>query len=155
VNGQNLTLIELLLQYGADPNKQENFEIGENTPFHKAVEKNLVDAVSLLLRFGGDPTIKNKAGFSSLHIAARDGRIEIVKLLINAGVEPTIRDKYGFNPSYWAKQNKHHDLLKYLGDPLKISKEEFYDHMQQVWAVDGFKPGGKKKGKKGKGKKKK
>ena len=150
-----MTLIELLLQYGADPNKQENFEIGENTPFHKAVEKNMIDAVSLLLRFGGDPTIKNKAGFSCLHIAARDGRAEIVKALIAAGVEPTIRDKYGFNPSYWAKQNKHHDLLKYLGDPLKITKEEFYDHMQQCWAVDGFKPGGGKKGKKGKGKKKK
>ena len=150
-----MTLVEVLLQYGADPNKQENFEVGENTPFHKAVEKNMIDAVQLFLRYGGDPTIKNKAGFSNLHIAARDGHLEIVKCLVTAGVEPAIRDKYGFNPAYWAKQNRHADVLKYLGDPLKISKEEFYDHMQQVWAVDGFKPGGGKKGKKGKGKKKK
>jgi ankyrin repeat protein len=150
-----MTLMEMLLQYGADPNKQENFEIGENTPFHRAVEKNLLAAVNLFLRYGGDPTVKNKAGFSALHIAAKDGFAEIVKVLVAAGVEPSIRDKYGFNPAYWAKQNKHHDLLKYLGDPMKISKEEFYDYMQQCWEVDGFKPGGKKKGKKGKGKKKK
>jgi hypothetical protein len=45
--------------------------------------------------------------------------------------------------------------LKYLGEPLKISKEEFYDHMMSVWEAHDFKPGGKKKGKKGKGKKKK
>ena len=129
-----MTLVEVLLQYGADPNQAENHEIGKNTPFHKAVEKNMYDAVQLFLRYGGDPTIKNKAGFTTLHIAAKEGRGEIVKLLVTAGVEPTIRDSYGFNPSYWAKQNKHHDLLKYLGEPMKISKEEFYDHMQTVWA---------------------
>ncbi len=145
----------MLLQYGADPNKQENHEIGKNTPFHKAVEKNLLDAVKLFLAYGGDPTVKNKVGFTALHIAARDGHTEIVKQLVAAGVETTIRDNYGFNPSYWAKQNKHQELLKYLGDPMKITKEEFYDHMQQVWELHGFKPGGKKKGKKGKGKKKK
>ncbi len=114
----------------------------------------MLDAVNLFLRYGGDPTIKNKAGFSSLHIAAREGRGEIVKVLVAAGVEPSIRDSYGFNPAYWAKQHKHHDLLKYLGEPMKITKEEFYDHMKQVWELHGFKPGGKK-GKKGKGKGKK
>jgi len=55
-----MTLIEILLQYRADPNKQENHEIGKNTPFHKAVEKNMFDAVQLILRYGGDPTVKNK-----------------------------------------------------------------------------------------------
>ena len=55
-----MTLIEILLQYRADPNTQENHEIGKNTPFHKAVEKNMFDAVQLILRYGGDPTVKNK-----------------------------------------------------------------------------------------------
>jgi ankyrin repeat protein len=151
-----MTIIELLLQYGADPNKQENHEIGKNTPFHKAVEKNLYDACSLFMNYGGDPTIKNKSGFSCLHIAARDGRLEIAKLLVASGVEVAIRDNFGFNPSYWAKQNNHHELLKYLGEPLKVTKEEFYDHMQEVWKQHDFKPSGKGKKKKGgKGKKKK
>ena len=108
------------------------------------------------MQFGGDPTIKNKSGFTALHVAAREGRVEIAKLLVASGVEPAIRDSYGFNPAYWAKQNNHTEVLKYLGDPLKITKEEFYDHMQEVWKQHDFKPGGKKKGKKGgKGKKKK
>ena len=47
------------------------------------------------------------------------------------------------------------EVLKYLGEPLKITKEKFYDQIQEVWKQHDFKPGGKKKGKKGgKGKKK-
>ena len=67
------------------------------------MEKNLYDACELLMQYGGDPTIKNKSGFSALHIAAREGRADIAKLLVASGVEPAIRDSYGFNPAYWAK----------------------------------------------------
>lgn len=63
----------------------ENHEIGANTPMHKATEKNMIDVVDMFLSYGGDPTLKNKAGFTCLHIAAREGRAEIVKLLVNKG----------------------------------------------------------------------
>jgi len=63
----------------------------------------MIDIVDKFITFGGDPTIKNKAGFTSLHIAARDGRTEIVKLLLNKGVDPNIRDGFGFSAAYWAK----------------------------------------------------
>ena len=69
-------------------------------------------------------------------------------------MDPAIRDGYGFSASYWAKQNKHSACVELLPAPLKITKEEFYDHIQTVWEKHGFKPGGKKKKKKG-GKKKK
>ena len=52
---------------------------------HKATEKNMIDVVDMFLSYGGDPTLKNKAGFTCLHIAAREGRAEIVKLLVNKG----------------------------------------------------------------------
>lgn len=45
----------------------------------------MIDVVDLFINYGGDPTIKNKAGFTSLHIAARDGRTEIVKMLLAKG----------------------------------------------------------------------
>lgn len=45
----------------------------------------MIEVVDQFLNYGGDPTIKNKVGFTSLHIAARDGRAEIVKLLLNKG----------------------------------------------------------------------
>ena len=60
-------------------------EIGGNTAIHLATQKNMIDIVDKFITFGGDPTIKNKAGFTSLHIAARDGRVEIAKLLLNKG----------------------------------------------------------------------
>ena len=52
---------------------------------HKAAEKNMIDIIDKFIAYGGDPTIKNKAGFTSLHIAAREGKTEIVKLLLNKG----------------------------------------------------------------------
>ena len=74
----------------------------------------------------------------------------------NIGCDANIRDAYGFSAAYWAKQNKHNHICDLLPSPLKITKEEFYDHIQTVWDKHGFKPP-KKKGKKGgkKGKKKK
>lgn len=63
----------------------------------------MIDVVDMFINYGGDPTIKNKTGFTSLHIAARDGRTEIVKLLLNKGCDPNIRDNYGFSAAYWAK----------------------------------------------------
>ena len=40
VNAQNRTMIETLLNYGADPNIAENEEIGLNSPMHLAVGLN-------------------------------------------------------------------------------------------------------------------
>lgn len=45
----------------------------------------MIDVVDLFINYGGDPTIKNKVGFTSLHIAAREGKADIVKLLLNKG----------------------------------------------------------------------
>jgi ankyrin repeat protein len=62
-------------------------EIGGNTAMHRATEKNMIDVMQMFITYGGDPTVKNKAGFTCLHIAAREGRSEIVKLLINSGTD--------------------------------------------------------------------
>ena len=45
----------------------------------------MIDVIDMFIAYGGDPTIKNKAGFTALHIAAREGFRDIVKLLINKG----------------------------------------------------------------------
>ena len=76
------------------------------------------------------------------------------KLLINKGIDQNIRDKYGFTPSYWAKQSGHKDILLMMEPPLKISKEEYHEHMRSYWGAHNIKIGGGKKKKK-KGKKKK
>lgn len=53
---------------------------------HKATEKNMIEVMDKFIAYGGDPTIKNKSGFTCMHIAARDGKTEIVKLLLNKGI---------------------------------------------------------------------
>ena len=78
-------------------------------------------------------------------------------LLIEKGKDPEAEavDKYGFSASYWAKENGYIDILKILPAVKKMSKEEYFAKIQDVWAKEG-KPGGKKgKGKKKGGKKKK
>ncbi len=57
---------------------------------HRAAEKNMIDVMQMFITYGGDPTVKNKAGFTCLHIAAREGRVEIVKILINSGIQFTL-----------------------------------------------------------------
>lgn len=105
---------------------------------------------------GGDPEIKNQQGFSCLHIAAREGHTEIVKLFVAKDVNLDLRDGFGYSASYWAHQKKHTDITAILPAPLKVTAEQYYEHIKQVWDEHGFTAGGKKKkkGKKG-GKKKK
>ena len=45
--------------------------------------------------------------------------------------------------------------MDFLPNPLKISKEEFYENMKDYWAAHGVKTGGGGKKKKKGGKKKK
>ena len=54
----------------------------------------------MLLIFGGDPTIANKNGFTSLHIAARNGHVDIVNLLINKGKTNRILSCYRNGSEY-------------------------------------------------------
>ena len=122
---------------------------------HVAVQKNMIDVVDLLHAHQGDPSIANSNGFTCLHIAAKEGYLDMCRKLITIGCDPNIRDKYGFSAAYWAKENRHKDVMDLLPAPLKISKEEFYEHMKSYWDANGIKPGGGGKKKKKGGKKKK
>ena len=90
-----------------------------------------------------------------MHIAAREGHIELVKLFVAKEVNVNLRDEHGYSASYWAHQFKHFDIAQLLPAPLKITKEEFYQHILISQSQHGLNK--KKKGKKGKkgGKKKK
>lgn len=149
-----MTMIEILLKYGAETNIQDKEDLGANTPLHLAAERDMKQAIAMFLNKGGDADLRNQLGFTCLHIAAREGHADLAKMLVDAGVNVEVRDEFGYSPAYWAHQHKHEEIMKKLPEPRKISKEEYYEHIQQVWAKHDFKPGGGKKKKK-KGKKKK
>ena len=79
----------------------------------------------------------------------------MVKILLAKDANVELRDDYGYSAAYWAHRHKHADIVALLPPPQKISKEEYYEHIMNVWKMhpDVMK-GGKKKKKKG-GKKKK
>lgn len=92
----------MLLKFKANPNLKEYYDIGEKTALHYAVEKNLFQICSLLLDYGGNPSLQDKRGMTCLHYAARLGHRQLVILLISQGVDINLRDENGFNASYWA-----------------------------------------------------
>ena len=78
-----------------------------------------------------------------------------MKLFIAKDVNVDLRDNFGYSAAYWAHQKKHSEIVQILPPPLKVTKEDYYEHVKAVWEQHGFSAGGKKKKKKKGGKKKK
>jgi len=98
----DITLMHLLLDYGADPNI--NTELGV-TPLAAAAgigwvegvtsewsTAQTVEAVKLLLELGNDANYQADTGRVALHGAAHKGATEVVKILVAAGARMDIRD---------------------------------------------------------------
>ena len=150
---ENQTIIEILLERNADPNLKDMDAVGGNTPLHLATMANMRESVAKMHGIGGDVEITNDNGFNCLHIAAREGFTDLVKFFKDKGTNLEARDGYGYSASYWAHRHKHADIVALLPPPLKVTKEEFYDHI--VNHVHPAHPDVKAGGKKKKGKKKK
>ena len=157
VKVNNLSFVNLLLDYGANPNTVTEWRMGGETPLMIACVNNFYEVAKLLLDFGADPTAKNTQGLPCLHLAAMNGAAEIALLLIAKGCDPTMRDGFGNNAAYWAKRNGYDELVKLLGVPIvSLTPEEnkyYRDCVEEkYWMIT---PEEKKKMMKGKGKKKK
>jgi ankyrin repeat protein len=70
--------VRLLLEYGADPNTQDEYG---DTPLHKAASEGRVEVVELLLVYGADPTVKDEDGRTPLDLARVKGRREVVSVI--------------------------------------------------------------------------
>ena len=119
VDTKNKAMIEILLRYGANPQIQENIDVGHNTPMHLAVERNMLECMQLFSQCEPDLSIANSNGFTVLHIAAREGLLEMCELLLELGIDADIPDKYGFSAAYWSKEKKHKAIMDLLPNPVK------------------------------------
>ncbi len=87
----------------AEERKVEKFDPGSprgadgNYLIHQAVLDGDTSAVSEYLEQGGDPELKNKQGYTALHLAARWGRMDIAELLLESQASVNNR-----NYTYWA-----------------------------------------------------
>lgn len=117
-NSNNIDLINLLIENGADTNIQN--KKGE-TLLHKACQYGILEIVKLLI---GKTNINlaNNEGMTSLHIACKYDKIETVKLLLETIKENTIdlkinlllKNKDGFIALYYACLNNNFDMINLL-----------------------------------------
>lgn len=134
--------VELLLQYGADPNLGHG-RLGE-TKIYNAAWYNEVEVVEFLLHFDADVDIRNRKkmesykearekvfhgilsglstehaimnawGKSALHAAAYRGHEDMVQVLLSAGADLEAAGNDGATPLYLAAQQKHKGVVHIL-----------------------------------------
>lgn len=76
---QNLELVQLLLDRGADPNAQQPSGVA---PLHSAAHTGQLEICKRLLRAGANPALRTHAGETALDFAQKDGFPEIAALLL-------------------------------------------------------------------------
>ncbi|EZG44180.1 ankyrin repeat protein, partial [Gregarina niphandrodes] len=78
----NERLIHDLLDWGADPNLDQNTG---NTALHYAAEGGQLECAKLMLRYGCEVDVQNYAMQSPLHLACHENELEIVEYLLCTG----------------------------------------------------------------------
>ena len=76
-----------------------------NTPLHKAVVIENLEAISDLLAAGADLEARDQDGLTPLHYAASGGSPEVITTLLAAGADPLARDMGGRRPIDWVGED--------------------------------------------------
>lgn len=107
----SVQILNLLLEYGASANLQDNTGA---TPLHFAATLGNAEATAMLL-----PrcyiNIQDAKGRTPLHCAAKLGSLEITKLLQSTNdININARDEKALTPLHFAIKNNHFELVKLL-----------------------------------------
>nr|XP_034829934.1 uncharacterized protein LOC117987090 [Maniola hyperantus]XP_034829935.1 uncharacterized protein LOC117987090 [Maniola hyperantus]XP_034829936.1 uncharacterized protein LOC117987090 [Maniola hyperantus] len=99
-----------------------NKSIGE-TQLHRAARLGFTDCVAYCLeKMESDPSAKDNAGFTPLHVASAKGHVRIARLLLQYGANVSAAAQGGIRPLHEACENCHVEiirlLLSYGADPL-------------------------------------
>ena len=95
VNYGQAEIADLLVNNGADVNKQDKFGWA---PLHDAASLGYVALAARLLRAGARVDIKNVHGFTPLANAARHEQLAVIKLLVQAGADVNLCNNFGWSP---------------------------------------------------------
>ncbi|CAH0729235.1 unnamed protein product, partial [Brenthis ino] len=99
-----------------------NKSIGE-THLHRAARLGFTDCVAYCLeKMEADPSAKDNAGFTPLHVASAKGHVRIARLLLQYGANVSAAAQGGIRPLHEACESSHVEiirlLLAYGADPL-------------------------------------
>ncbi|MCI5056612.1 MAG: ankyrin repeat domain-containing protein [Flavobacteriales bacterium] len=90
---ENLPVIEMLIEAGADPNTKNKHKENGMT---KAVTKDNMKMLELLKKLGTD--INGSGGYPPIHAAIYKNRIDFLKWFIAEGADLNAKDKFGETP---------------------------------------------------------
>ncbi|WP_430481460.1 ankyrin repeat domain-containing protein [Ralstonia pseudosolanacearum] len=76
-----LRIIELLLEFEADPNAGHSYPVPGRTPLMLAAESDLPEAFDLMVRHGGKPMQPDASGANCMRIALAFGSGKVVRYL--------------------------------------------------------------------------
>ncbi len=108
---KNLLLVKLLLNFGADINKKDDYE---DTPLHIAIKQIHNDLVKLLLFRKANPNAQTSYNTTPLHIAVKNQDHETIQDLLHYKADPHIKDLNGNNALYIACQYNATPIIKLL-----------------------------------------
>ncbi|XP_039749421.1 uncharacterized protein LOC120626156 [Pararge aegeria] len=99
-----------------------NKSVGE-THLHRAARLGFTDCVAYCLeKMESDPSAKDNAGFTPLHVASAKGHVRIARLLLQYGANVSAAAQGGIRPLHEASENSHVEiirlLLSYGADPV-------------------------------------
>jgi hypothetical protein len=105
--------VQAAISAGADVNQLDS---GGNAPLVWATYSGNAQAVELLLRHGADPLVKYKAGWSLLHICAKEHLPTVAQVLLRFGADVTATNDSGRLASELAKGEVRAVLESSLAD---------------------------------------
>jgi len=107
-----ISIVELLLNQGADPNAPDNEGC---RPIHHAAMKGYLETCKLLLRNRATIEVKDKSDMTPILYAAQMGHVEVVQVLLASGANPSPNGKrFRSTALSLAKDNRHKDVVELL-----------------------------------------
>jgi cytohesin len=112
VKENNVELIEILLNKGADPNTPTQNGM---TPLELAIRNGNADVVQLLIDFGADPQQEGqRSRMTPLHKAVAGGSTDVIDVLLANGADPFAVDLEGTSPVDLAREMGRDDIADRL-----------------------------------------
>ncbi|KAI0536858.1 hypothetical protein GGR58DRAFT_473982 [Xylaria digitata] len=118
-----LSIVRLLIQYGADVNPKRDTEV---PALLKAAEAGNVDVVSTLLAHSANPNARNRSGQTALFIASIKGHDKVVEALASGGADVNAKDKEGRSPLLYLASEKK-TKAKWTTETLRLLHQHHAD----------------------------
>ncbi|RDW82941.1 hypothetical protein BP5796_04432 [Coleophoma crateriformis] len=87
-----------------------------SSALHRAIERENIPMIRLLLERGADVMKKDANGLTSFHVAVKNGNEEVVKLLLDRGLDPNVKDSLSRTVLFYAVESENEHITKVLLD---------------------------------------